>query len=81
MKAWIFSRPRKFILCIDHFDALRSRIWALHVDGGWTCAKAADVRVPTKTVFKGRRAKQPKAYLTGLCRKVSLTARDTLVVE
>lgn len=76
-----FKRPKKFILCIDRFDTLGKRVWAVCVNGGWTMHKKVDVRVPTTTVFKGLKARQPIAYLTGYCKSIQLTKLDTLVIQ
>ena len=72
---------RKFILCIDRFDALGGRVWAVRRNRRWATARRVDVRVPVTTVFKGRFARQPKAYLTGYCRRLTFDrASDTLTV-
>lgn len=77
-----FKKPRRFILCIDRFDAIGNRVWAVGTGDAWTVAKRVDVRVPVVTVFKGPKAKQPKAYLTGLCKIIQLVkTTDTLVIE
>lgn len=77
-----YPRPKKFILCIDRFDALGDRIWAVALDGSWSMHKRLDVQVPMQTVFKGVDAKQPKAYLTGFCRGQRLDPKtDVLTLE
>ncbi len=77
-----YPRRKKFILCIDRFDALGARVWAVSLDQGWTMHKRVDVEVPMTTVFNGVDAKQPKAYLTGFCRGARLdVTTDTLTLE
>lgn len=77
-----YSRPKKFILCIDRFAALGARVWAVLLNGSWTMHKRVDADVPMTTVFKGVNARQPKAYLTGWCRGARLDPKtDVLTLE
>jgi hypothetical protein len=58
-------KPRVFWLHVHHFDAARGRVWAVQTGGKYLTAAQIDVRVPLATVFRGRRARQPRAYLRG----------------
>lgn len=77
-----YPRRRKFIICIDRFDTLGGRVWAVCVDGSWKMAKRVNVQVPMTTVFKGLNARQPIAYLTGYCRRIQLDPEsDTITLS
>jgi hypothetical protein len=41
-------------------------VWCIRTGGKWLNARTIDVQVPTTTVFRGRSARQPKAYLEGV---------------
>jgi hypothetical protein len=58
--------PAPFLLCVDRLDRADARVWAVVWRGRWRVATAVHVAVPVQTVFKGVRACQPKAYLTGV---------------
>jgi hypothetical protein len=65
-------RLRRFTLC---FDAHRAdgRVWCVKLGRDrWRNAKTVRVSVPLTSVYKGRTARQPRAYFTGICH--SLTA-------
>ena len=57
--------PRVFWLHIDSFDAPKGAIWAVQTRGEYLTARAVDVRVRVDTVFRGRGARQPRAFLRG----------------
>jgi hypothetical protein len=71
-------KRRKFILCVDRFDAAGRRIWGVRVNRRWICARYVRVDVPMTTVFRGPQARQPKAYLTGYCRRIVRVDREIL---
>ncbi len=82
MNAIRYPRRKKFILCIDRFDALGDRVWAVFLNGSWTMHKFVNANVPMATVFKGAAARNPKAYLSGWCRGARLDPKtDTLTLE
>lgn len=58
-------KPQKVIVCIDRFDAKGGRVWAVRTGRTWITAKTVHVWIDMETVFKGRNARQPKAYLEG----------------
>lgn len=59
-------RPRRFWIHVDHLGNPRGRVWAVQTAGRYLTATAVDCRVPTETVFRGRDASQPRAYLRGV---------------
>lgn len=59
------SEPRVFRLHIDAFDAPRGRVWAVQTGGRYLTARRVVCRVPTESIFRGRGARQPRAYLRG----------------
>lgn len=40
-------------------------VWAVREGNKWHVCKEIDIRTPLVTVYKGREARQPKAYLVG----------------
>jgi hypothetical protein len=58
-------KPRKFLLCIDRLDKADGKVWAVKVGSRWFLAHTVHVWVDVVTVFKGAKARQPKAYLEG----------------
>lgn len=70
----------KLCFCMHRVDG---RVWYVQIGRGkWKMARAVVLRVPTvATVYRGRDARQPKAYLRGTCsRAVWTDGRRTLVV-
>jgi hypothetical protein len=61
----IRGRARGFWIHVDRFDAPHLRVWAVQTAGQYLTARSIDCRVPTTTVFRGRGARQPRAYLRG----------------
>ncbi len=59
-------KPQKVVLCVDRFDAKDGAIWAVRTGRRWLTAKTVHIGIDMETVFKGPRARQPKAYLTGV---------------
>ena len=57
---------KKVIVCIDRFDAKDGRIWAVRTRGKWFTARRVQIGIAMETVFRGRDAMQPKAYLQGI---------------
>jgi hypothetical protein len=58
-------KPRKIILCVDRLDAKDGMVWAVRTGGKWFSARTVHVLTDMETVFRGRDAMQPKAYLEG----------------
>jgi hypothetical protein len=56
----------KFLVCIDRLDKRDDWVWAVRWGNTWALARRVTIRVPVRTVFKGRRARQPRAYLAGI---------------
>lgn len=59
-------RPKPFLLCIDRLDKADGRVWAVKIGAKWFTAHTVHVWVDVETVFKGKNARQPKAYLEGV---------------
>lgn len=70
----------KFWLYIDRLTREDWKVWEVRQHGRSRFARAVHVMVPVSTVFRGRSAKQPKAYLEGRGR-VWRRADGVLVVE
>ncbi len=62
------SRP--FLLCFDN-HATDGKVWAVRTKGVWRRFKTVRTNVPMATVYRGREARQPRAFLTGFGRLVS----------
>lgn len=58
-------KPCAVILCIDRFDAKDGAVWSVKTGRHWLNAKTVHVWIDMETVFRGRDARQPKAYLKG----------------
>jgi hypothetical protein len=58
-------KPCKVWLCVDRFDAKDGYVWAIRAGNRWFTAKHVKQQIPMETVFRGRHARQPKAYLRG----------------
>ena len=71
-------RPKPFVLC---FEAHRKdgRVWAVRQGRVWRLTKMVEVQVPTSTVYRGAKARQPKAYLYGV--GVIRGGDDALIIE
>jgi hypothetical protein len=55
-----------FWLCVNRLDEERGRVWALVQGGRWLVGRRIDVAgVALETVFRGRTARQPRAFLRG----------------
>ena len=50
------------ILCFEAHHA-DGRVWAVRHRGRWMRATRVSVQAPNVTVYRGRKAPQPKAYL------------------
>lgn len=56
---------RVFWLHVHYLKEPNGRVWAVETGGHYFTARAVDVRVQLGTVFRGARARQPRAYLRG----------------
>jgi hypothetical protein len=62
-------RPVRWRLHIDHLDNADGDVWALSFAGRYLTVRHVWVRGAARelaTVFRGRRARQPRAFLTGV---------------
>lgn len=57
-------KGRTFKIHIDAFDAPYQRVWAVQTGGRYLTARRVVCRVPTESVYRGRR-RQPWAFLRG----------------
>lgn len=57
---------KKVIVCVDRLDAHDGMVWAVRTRGKWQTAKHVRIAIAMETVFRGREAMQPKAYLEGV---------------
>jgi hypothetical protein len=53
------------LLCFERTNAKDGAVWSVKVNGRWLRAREVFCAVPVVTVWKGRTAKQPRAYLEG----------------
>ena len=51
-------------LCFDA-HARDGNVWAIREGNTWHRVASIDARVPLRTVYRGPKAKQPRAYLRG----------------
>jgi hypothetical protein len=58
------AEPKPFVLCFEA-HATNGQVWALKTGKNWIHAREVSVLVPTLTVYRGRNAPQPRAYLVG----------------
>lgn len=72
-------RTRPFILC---YEATREDgiVWALRWGVKWFYARHVTLNVPVQTVFKGVKARQPRAFLRGRGRLTTHSV-DELVID
>lgn len=70
MRVWI---------CVDRLDAPNGRVWAVRAGNQWYTGRRVRSSVPLATVFRGRHAQQPKAYLVGEASSVTLR-RQTISI-
>ena len=70
---------RKFLLCVDRLDKDDQKVWAVRISNKWLTARAVNVCVPVTTIFRGRSARQPKAYLTGWCDRLTIDHRTSVI--
>ena len=68
MWSWLMT-----ILCFEA-HVKDGRVWALRHRGRWTRAKPLVVTAPVVSVYRGRKARQPKAYFACLV-AVTVTRR------
>jgi hypothetical protein len=59
------TRPHAFWIHVDRFAAPHQRVWAVETQGQYLTARTVECQVPVVTVFRGRFARQPIAYLRG----------------
>jgi hypothetical protein len=57
-------KARVFKLHIHTFDDPLGRVWGVTLSDDYLIAKTVDVRVPTKTTWRGR-GRQPYAWVEG----------------
>lgn len=60
----VMEKPSKFVLCFEN-HATDGLVWALKVGRTWTRHREIVCFAPLKTVYKGREARQPRAYMVG----------------
>lgn len=60
------SKRALFKLHINYLSERYKRVWTLECKSKSYILTAVSIYVPLTTVFKGRDAKQPKAYLEGI---------------
>jgi uncharacterized membrane protein len=41
------------------------RVWSIRAGNRWYRCKTVNIQIPMQTVYRGRQASQPKAYLRG----------------
>lgn len=58
-------KPCRVWICLDRLDAKDGMVWAVRAGRRWLTAHTVHIWIDVETVFKGRNAKQPKAYLAG----------------
>lgn len=58
--------PKRFILHVDTFDEPRGWIWMIRTGRRRINAKHVTVNVKTRTTFKGKDARQPRAFIEGV---------------
>lgn len=58
-------KPQKFLLCFERTNARAGYVWSVKIGRTWIPASYVQVSGFTETVWKGSRAKQPRAYLQG----------------
>lgn len=73
------KKPRPFILCFEAHGEKHGRVWAVKHGKTWTHATEVRVLVPTRTVYRGPTAAQPKAFLAGI--GIVLRVGDALVIR
>lgn len=58
-------KPKPFLLCFESHkpDGL---VWSVQQSRKWHAAESVRVLVPTVTEYRGKDARQPKAYLKGM---------------
>jgi len=57
-------RPAPFVLCFEN-HAKDGKVWALKTRGRWSRWATVRVSVPIDSTYRGKEARQPKAYFTG----------------
>jgi hypothetical protein len=55
---------RTLTVCFDK-DRPNGEVWAVRDGYYWHVASAVSIQVPMTTVYRGRKGRQPRAYLTG----------------
>jgi len=61
-------RSERFLVCVNNLEDPAGRVWLVRARGKWLTARAVQIEVPVTTVFRGPKARQPKAYLQGVGR-------------
>ena len=60
------SKAHKIWLCVDRFDAPDGKVWAVRDGRRWCSARTVKIDIVMETIFRGKEAMQPKAYLMGV---------------
>jgi hypothetical protein len=64
-------RLRRFLVCYES-SRTDGRVWAIRVGQRWRLARKVVTNVSLETCYKGPSAQQPRAYLTGKARSISI---------
>lgn len=68
-------------LCFEKDHQHGRGVWAVKYKGKWINGDAITCKVSTRTRYRGKHARQPKAYLFGLASSVVKTPSDRLVIS
>jgi hypothetical protein len=62
------SKPRSFFYHFNRIGMQRGQpdIWTVHANGRCIPCRSVDCQVPTKTIYKGDTARQPRAIVKGM---------------
>lgn len=59
------ARPVRFRLHIDHIENPERDVWAVRFGRTYLTVRSVRVYPPIATIFRGAKARQPRAFLTG----------------
>lgn len=68
-----------FWLCYEGHD--KPKPWGVRLGKQWQYADRVSLSVLAWTVYRGPRAAQPKAYLTGHCESAELNRNGVMVIQ
>jgi len=74
-------KPQKFLLCFERTNAKDDYAWSVKVDGKWISGKKVFLGPCAETEWKGARAKQPRAFIHGECRRVKHGAEGYIYID